>query len=231
MSNRNKLEKFAKILSYPNVYENYDPKDPGLTLDGENKLDLKGKWRTNHFKNDNEIILELACGKGDYVIQLAEMYPDKNFIGVDIKGARIWRGATTALEKNMSNVAFIRTRIEQINLFFGPEEVSEIWITFPDPFLKTSKSNRRLTAHPFQERYKQFLKKDGLMHLKTDDDFLFEFSLEVLQEREDLSILYQKNDIYSDELAFPELDFKTFYEHQHLAKGRTIKYVRWQYIN
>ena len=141
MGKKNKLKKFADLLSYPNVYENYDPKFPALLKNKDTEADLKGRWASDHFHNNHPIILELACGRGEYTEALAEAYPECNFIGVDVKGARIWQGATSALEKKLFNAAFLRTRIEQISLFFGENEINEIWITFPDPFLRESKEN------------------------------------------------------------------------------------------
>ena len=156
MSKKNKLKKFADLLVYPNVYENYDPKYPRLLKNKDEEVDLKGKWASDHFHNAQPIILELACGRGEYTEALAEAYPDYNFIGVDIKGARIWQGATSALEKGLSNAGFLRTRIEQIALFFDACEIDGIWITFPDPFLRESKENKRLTSTRFLDLYKKF---------------------------------------------------------------------------
>jgi tRNA (guanine-N7-)-methyltransferase len=227
MSKRNKLQKFAELLTFPNVYENYNPKEPQLVgLHGE-EVDLKGKWRSEHFKNERPITLELACGRGEYTLDLARRYPDQNFMGVDVKGARIWKGARIALREKLDNVAFLRTRIEQIALFFDPGEVDEIWITFPDPFLRKSKANRRLTAPNFLKAYRQILKPGGLVHLKTDEPNLYAFTLEVLSEDPQVKILYQDEDIYAKELPFPELETKTYYEKMHLAEGKKIKYVRF----
>lgn len=227
MSKRNKLQKFAELLTFPNVYENYNPKEPQLVgLNGE-EVDLKGKWRSEHFKNDYPITLELACGRGEYTLDLARRYPARNFIGVDVKGARIWKGARIALEEKLDNVAFLRTRIEQIALFFEPAEVDEIWITFPDPFLRKSKANRRLTGTNFLKAYRQILKSGGMVHLKTDEPNLYEFTLEVLAEDAQVKILYQDDDIYAKELPFPELETKTYYEKMHLAEGKKIKYIRF----
>lgn len=228
MSQRNKLQKFAEVLSFPNVYENFDATNPALAGENGQPVELRGQWAAKHFQNSLPITLELACGKGDYALGLAQAFPQRNFIGVDIKGARIWRGAKTALELGLQNVAFLRTRIEQIALFFEPGEVDEIWITFPDPFLRNSKSNRRLTSPPFLEQYRKILKSGGLVHLKTDDPTLFEFTLEVLETGKDVSIEYSDWDIYAKPLPMPELEIKTFYEKQHLAIGRTIKYVRFK---
>ena len=226
MSKKNKLQKFADLLTFPNVYENIDPMHPELTgLNGE-VVDLKGKWSKEHFKNDNPITLELACGKGHYTLGLAERFPNRNFIGVDIKGARIWIGARKAMEENVANAAFFRTRIEQIELFFEKKEIDEIWITFPDPFLKESKSNRRLTAAPFLERYRNVMKEGGIVHLKTDSPELYKFTLETLEKEKDYTLLYHDDDIYSKPLPEPALEIKTEYEGKHLAIKRTIKYVK-----
>ncbi len=227
MGKKNKLKKFAEILSFQNVYENYDPKYPRLVSGMDMEVDLKGKWAAQHFKNTNAITLELACGRGEYTVALAEAYPDKNFIGVDVKGARIWKGAAQALEKNLNNAAFLRTRIEQIHLFLDQDEVDEIWITFPDPFLRESKDKKRLTSSKFLDLYKKIIKKGGIVHLKTDSPVLYDFTLETLQKYEGSNILYQNDDIYASELAFKELEFKTYYEQEHLKAGKTIKYVRF----
>lgn len=229
MSRRNKLQKFAEVLTFPNVYENFDNANPSLAGANGVEVELKGKWAQDHFRNDHPITLELACGKGEYTIGLAQRFPDRNFIGVDIKGARIWRGAKEALEENITNAAYLRTRIEQIALFFGENEVDEIWITFADPFLKKGKENRRLTSPNFLRHYSKILKDGGLVHLKTDDDTLYEFTLETLANQNTYELLYHKNDIYAEPLIMPELDIKTFYEQKHLSIGKTIKYVRFQY--
>jgi tRNA (guanine-N7-)-methyltransferase len=227
MSRRNKLQKFAEILSFPNVYENFDSYPPRLVgLNGE-EVNLKGQWQQQHFKNDHPITLELACGRGEYSLALARKYPERNFIGVDIKGARIWKGAKIALEENLPNVAFLRTRIELITAFFAPEEIASIWITFPDPFLRKSKRNRRLTSPNFLKHYRKLLKKDGLVHLKTDEPVLYDYTLEVLEEDEKCKILYSDSDIYSKPLPMEELEVKTYYEKMHLEKGKTIKYLRF----
>ncbi len=152
MGRKNKLQRFADNLSFPNVYENFDVAHTVLTGKDGTTADMKGKWNELHFKNDNPLVLELACGYGEYCVGMGKMYPNRNFLGVDIKGARIWSGAKLALKEGIENAAFLRTRIEMIDKFFAPEEVSEIWITFPDPFLRESKSNRRLTSPPFLAR-------------------------------------------------------------------------------
>ena len=226
MSKRNKLLKFAELLSFPNVYENYNPKEPKLIGQNEEEVDLKGKWGASHFGNNQPITLELACGRGEYTLGMARMYPDRNFIGVDVKGARIWKGARIALEENLNNVAFLRTRIEQLNLFFAKEEVDEIWITFPDPFLKNSKENRRLTAPRFLSNYREILKSSGIIHLKTDSPELYEFTLEVLETHPTAKLLYHDDNIYAKPLPLPELELKTYYEDMHLAAKKSIKYVK-----
>lgn len=227
MGKKNKLKKFAEVASFPNVYENFNPKEPQLVgINGE-PVDLKGKWAQAHFNNEHPITLELACGGGEYTLDLAKRYPDRNFIGVDIKGARIWKGASKALDRKLENAAFLRTRIEQIALFFAPEEIAEIWITFPDPYLKKSKRNKRLTSARFIDEYRKILKSDGLVHLKTDEPNLYQFTLETLLEDHKCKLHYHNPDIYASTLIIPELDIKTYYEKMHLEEGKTIKYVRF----
>jgi len=224
---KNKLKKFSDIRSLPNVFENFNPDDVYLTNGENEKLEMKGKWRTDFFKNDNPLVLELACGRGEYSNGLAEMYPDKNFLGLDIKGARIWKGAHQAIEKGLDNVAFLRTRIELITDYLDQDEVDEIWIIFPDPFLKNSKSNRRLTSSAFLNRYRQILKREGLVHLKTDSPPLYEFTLDTIAQDEKCKINYQNDNIYASELVYKELIIKTYYEESHLKDGRLIKYVQY----
>ncbi|MEO1513844.1 MAG: tRNA (guanosine(46)-N7)-methyltransferase TrmB [Bacteroidota bacterium] len=225
MSRRNKLAKFAQLLSFPNVYENFDDGDAQLSgKDGE-QCNLKGNWASGHFGNDKPIVLELACGRGEYCLALARKFPDKNFIGVDIKGARIWKGAKIALEEGLDNVAFIRTRIEQLTQFIGANEISEIWITFPDPFLR--KPNRRLTAPPFLDRYRQMLQANAVVHLKTDSPELYEYTLLSVERYPHATLQYEDDDIYAKDLPIPELVYKTYYEKMHLAVGKTIKYIRF----
>jgi tRNA (guanine-N7-)-methyltransferase len=191
-------------------------------------VQLKGHWCERHFNNSNPLTLELACGRGEYTVGLAERFPGRNFVGVDIKGARIWKGAKAALEMGLPNAAFLRTRIEMIGQFFEAGEVDEIWITFPDPFLQNSKANRRLTSQPFLDRYRGILKKGGLVHLKTDEGALYDFSLLTLSQQEVFALEYSDSDIYAKPLPLPELELKTYYERQHLAQGKTIKYLRFK---
>ena len=226
MAKRNKLKKFNDLLSFSNVYENYDPRNPRLMANEFDEVELKGKWKEKHFGNNNPLVLELACGRGEYALALARENPDKNYLGLDVKGARIWKGASIAIEEGLDNVAFLRTRIEQINLFFDKAEVDEIWITFPDPFLRKSKANRRLTSMQFLNRYKDILKDGGIIHLKTDDPTLYEFSQEQFEECDFVEVLYDRDDIYAQPLDFKELEHKTYYEKQHLEDKRTIKYIK-----
>lgn len=225
VSGRNKLIKFSELSTFQNVYQNYNLQAPSLTDCKGDTVDLKGNWAKEHFKNDQPIVLELACGKGEYTLGLAALNPHINYIGVDIKGSRIWRGAKTAIESGLNNVAFCRTRIEQLSLFFGENELDEIWITFADPFL--SKPKRRLTAARFLKMYRLLLKPDGVVNLKIDDETLYEFSLEMIAE-ENCTIIYNNDDIYTSELYRPELEIKTYYETQHLAKKKKIKFVQFK---
>ena len=227
MSKRNKLLKFSEILSYPNVLEHLDIHSPLLTKQENELVSFKGAWKEQYFQNNYPITLELACGKGDYALGLARQFPDRNFIGVDVKGARIWRGAKTALEEQLVQVAFIRARIEMIEFFFAPNEVAEIWITFPDPFLEPGKINRRLTSLDFLARYQQILTIDGVIHLKTDSTELYNFTLDTLRKTNDYELVYHHADIYAESTLYHEaLNLKTEYEKVHLKAGKKIKYVQ-----
>ena len=229
MGRKSKLKRFAEVATFPNVYE-IDPSQESFISNQEGiSKDLRGNWSGLHFKNDHPIILELACGKGDYAVALAADHPDQNFIGVDIKGARMWRGARTALDSSIHNVAFLRTRIEFIDRFFSEGEIAEIWITFPDPF--EGKITRRLTSPPFLERYRKILKPGGIVHLKTDSWLLYEFTLEVIHSDPRCHVIYTHPDIYSAPLDFEELEHKTYYEKKHLLEGRKIKYLRFTIDN
>ncbi|MCO6461016.1 MAG: tRNA (guanosine(46)-N7)-methyltransferase TrmB [Saprospiraceae bacterium] len=227
MSNKNKLQRFAEIARLPNVFENFDFHDPHINDIQGNRMDIKGNWNKLVFQKEKPIVLELACGKGEYTTHLAQANPENNYIGIDIKGARIWKGATLADQAGLTNVAFLRTRIELIQSFFKKGEVSEIWITFPDPFLRDSKSNRRLTSHPFLDRYTDVLKPGAILHLKTDDPTLYAFTLKVLSERKDYRILESTDDFYGAVVPTPETHLLTFYETQHLAAGKKITYIRF----
>ncbi|MBP7183928.1 MAG: tRNA (guanosine(46)-N7)-methyltransferase TrmB [Saprospiraceae bacterium] len=227
MSRRNKLQKFNELLSNPLVYENFNTADATLHWNTQDQVIRKGCWNTEHFHNALPITLELACGGGEYTVALAKANPERNFIGIDIKGARIWKGATQALDEQLTNVAFLRTRIEIIEQFFGENEVDEIWITFPDPFLRESKSNKRLTSPPFLERYRKILKPNAIVHLKTDSPELYDFTMETLQSDPRSKIIYNNADIYAGPLLDDALLIKTKYELMHLAVGKTIKYIRF----
>ncbi len=223
----NKLKRFNDLLTFPHVFENFNERQPQLTGNTGHVVDYRGTWSQSHFRNDSPLVLELACGGGEYTLGLACRFPATNFIGVDIKGARIWKGARAALDLAFSNVAFVRTRIQQIACFFGPGEIHEIWITFPDPFLRNSKARHRLTSPRFLSEYRKILRPEGLIHLKTDEPLLYEYTLEVLSKDPNARLLYSDEDIYSKPVAFPELEIHTFYENIHLAEGKKIKYVRF----
>lgn len=188
---------------------------------------LKGNWSKNQFKNQNPIVLELGCGKGEYTVVLARNFPDKNFIGVDIKGARIWRGAKTAREKGLSNVCFLRTRIEFIESFFDKNEIEEIWLTFPDPQLKKNRIKKRLSGAMFLNSYRSFLKQDGSIHLKTDNLELHKYTLALL-EKNKLPVLNVTSDLYSGVLPNEFLSTKTYYEEKFLRHGIKITYLQFQ---
>jgi tRNA (guanine-N7-)-methyltransferase len=230
MSRRNKLQKFAEVSAFQNVYENFHAPEARLTWCGK-EVSMQGRWAPVCFQNSNSITLELACGKGEYTVGLAQQYPERNFIGVDIKGARIWKGARRALELGLQNAAFLRTRIELLDQFFAQGEVSEIWIVFPDPFPRESKANRRLTSPPFLDVYRNILKEHGLVHLKTDDMNLFAFTRDSIASDTRCTLLYQSEDLYAQPLPSDELGIKTFYEMQHLSEGRKITYLRFSLHN
>lgn len=215
---KNKLMKFAQMATFDNVIQ--PELDDVLNADHQ----LKGNWAGAFFKNTNPIVLELGCGKGEYTVGLAKKYPDKNFIGIDIKGARIWRGAKTALEEKMSNVGFLRTRIEQITSFFAPGEISEIWITFPDPQEKKNRAEKRLTSSRFLPKYRQFLKPGGLIHLKTDNALLYDYSYRLCVHN-NLNIVKATPNLYETETDSNLLSIQTFYESQFLSQGIPIKYL------
>ncbi len=220
MGSKNKLKRFKENDSFENVIQ---PSREEV-LKG---FFLKGNWHL-HFKNNNPIVLELGCGKGEYSVALAENNPEKNFIGVDIKGARFWRGAKTALEKNFHNVAFLRTQIELVDLCFANQEISEIWITFPDPQIKYKRTKHRLVTKPFLEKYQSLLKSDGFVHLKTDSEFLHGYLLGLLHEGQH-EVLYAHHDIYNN--SSPPTDatsIQTFYEKQYLDKNKSITYVKFR---
>lgn len=221
---KNKLSKFADMANYPHVFE------CPFAWDETQTFDMKGNWNTRFFGNNNPIVLELGCGRGEYTVGLARLYPDKNFIGVDIKGARMWTGATEALNEGMKNVAFLRTHIEMIDRFFATGEVSEIWLTFSDPQMK--KATKRLTSTFFMERYRHFLTDNGKIHLKTDSNFLYTYT-RYMTGANQLPILFDTDDLYNSTLtSLPATDeqarilsIQTYYEQQWMARGLTIKYL------
>lgn len=188
---------------------------------------LKGKWRTEFFRNENPIILELGCGKGEYTIGLARRDPDLNFIGFDIKGARMWNGCKTSNELGLKNVAFIRTKVQNLAHFFSKDEVDEIWITFPDPQPRESKQNKRLTSPPFLETYARVLKPKGIIHLKTDNPLLYHYTLELVRER-GYELLTATEDVYASGIDEPVSQIQTYYEQMWLREGRIIHYLRFR---
>jgi len=229
MSRRNKLLKFTENLTFPNVYESFTYGSEVLKGQNGEDVTLTGQWNSKHFKNNNPITLELACGRGEYCLGLAERYPDRNFIGVDVKGARIWRGAINAQERGLANIAFLRTKIESLALFFKPQEIESIWITFPDPFLKEAKYNRRLTSENFLKTYHSLLPKHGKIRLKTDSEPFYLHTKEVI-EKEKHEIHIDSPNIYLNELPHPDLDILTFYERMHLKDERIIKYLEFSLL-
>ena len=222
MGSKNKLKRFNENATFSNVFQ---PTREELAKD---EFKLKGKWNTDFFKNDNPIVLELGCGKGEYSVNLGEKYPNKNFIGIDIKGARFWRGAKTALENNMNNVAFVRTQIELITSVFAENEVSEIWITFPDPQIKYKRTKHRLTNTVFLQKYKTVLNDAGVVHLKTDSEFMHGYTLGLLHG-EGHEIEYANHNVYKNEGAPKEVTtIQTFYEKQYLEIDKAITYIRFK---
>ncbi|MFV0471683.1 MAG: tRNA (guanosine(46)-N7)-methyltransferase TrmB [Paludibacteraceae bacterium] len=217
---KNKLAKFAELETFNHVFQ-----VPSSELLNGNGFELKGKWNEIFFKNSNPIALELGCGKGEYTIELAQQFPEKNYIGVDIKGARIWTGAKQALSKEMKNVAFIRTNIEMIEHFFGQNEVDEIWLTFPDPQMK--KVTKRLTSTNFLQLYLKFISSNSIIHLKTDSMFMYSYTQEMIKSNH-FPIVKNIEDIYSVKNIDKILNIKTYYEQQWLDRGLKIKYLAFQ---
>lgn len=221
---KNKLRKFAEMETFHNVFQcgarEILPDSPVAAM--------AGHWRERYFHNENPIVLELGCGRGEYTVGLAQLYTDKNFVGIDIKGARMWAGAKLAEQAGMTNVAFLRTNIEMLTAFFAQGEVDEIWITFPDPQMK--KATKRLTSTYFMQRYQQIVRPDGLIHLKTDSPFLYTYTREMLRLNQ-YPVLADTADLYHtpEDTTLSEAKLlKTHYEHQWLDRGLTIKYLRWQ---
>lgn len=232
---KGKLAKFADMETYENVFQY-----PYSVIDNV-PFEMRGHWREQYFHNDHPIVLELGCGKGEYTVELAKLYPETNFIGVDIKGARMWTGATQALNEGLKNVAFLRTNIEIIERFFAEDEVQEIWLTFSDPQMKNPR--KRLTSTYFLERYRKFLVDGGIIHLKTDSNFLFTYTTYMV-EKNSLPVLFRTEDLYgnSEGTVLTEsttdnslrtvptelLTIQTYYESMWIARGLNIKYLKWQ---
>lgn len=216
---KRKLERFKAIEAQPNVVE--PTKEYYHTI--------KGNWNKNFFKNDNPITVELACGRGEYTTGLAKLFPGNNYIGVDIKGERIWRGSTTAIENNLANAGFLRTMILLIENFFAEQEISELWITFPDPRPRVRDIKRRLTSPRFLSIYKRLLKPGAFIRLKTDNTGLYEYTQEELSQRDDITDLKFTADLYNSELRSECFDIKTRYEQQFASQGEKIKYLRFRF--
>lgn len=210
------MEKYENVFQYP--FSTYE----------EHPFTMQGQWCEDFFHNNNPIVLELGCGKGEYTVELARLYPDMNFIGVDIKGARMWTGATQALNERLTNVAFLRTNIEIIDRFFSKDEVQEIWLTFSDPQMKNPR--KRLTSTFFMNRYRRFLVDNGIIHLKTDSNFLFTYT-SLMVERNALPTVFRTEDLYHDERMDEQtrkiLSIQTYYESMWIARGLNIKYMKW----
>ncbi|MBE0673853.1 MAG: tRNA (guanosine(46)-N7)-methyltransferase TrmB [Bacteroidales bacterium] len=200
---------------------------PGFNEIFGKEYHLKGDWKKGFFKNDNPLVLELGCGKGEYTTGLAMLYPEKNFIGIDIKGARMWRGARSSFEHGLKNVAFLRTRIEFIRSFFGKDEVDEIWITFPDPQLRRRREKKRLTSPLFLNAYRTFLRPGGIVHLKTDNKALHDYTLSVIGEN-GLTIHVATDNLYESDYAGEILSIKTHYEKMFLREGIPITYIQFE---
>jgi tRNA (guanine-N7-)-methyltransferase len=222
VGSKNKLKRFKENETFNNVFQ---PTRSDLV---EGSYELKGNWRQQFFNNNNPLVLELGCGKGEYSVELAKKYPDKNFIGIDIKGARFWRGAKTAIEENIKNVAFLRTQIELIEFAFDENEVDEIWITFPDPQIKYKRTKHRMTNSEFLKRYKKVLKPEGVINLKTDSEFMHGYTLGLLHG-EGHNVLYANHNVYKQEGSPEEVtSIQTFYESQYLEQNKPITYIRFK---
>ncbi len=213
---RKKLKRLGELSTLDNVFE--DPPD------------WRGRWSRECFGNNNPITLELACGKGEYTLALAQKFPHRNFIGIDRKGERIWKGARMALDQNLKNMVFLRTDVENISDMFGENEISEIWITFPDPYPKQGKALKRLTSPRFLNIYRKVLEFSGIIHLKTDDGDLFNYTLKALNA-EDCNIYKSTRDLHAEPISDEILALKTTYEKRHMEAGRTIKYLRFGFSN
>jgi len=222
VGSKNKLKRFKENETFSNVLQ------PSRTDLLNNAFEFRRNWASDYFKNDHPLVLELGCGKGEYTVALAKANPDKNFIGIDIKGARFWRGAKTALEEGMNNVAFLRIQIELLEYCFSNDEVDEIWITFPDPQIKYKRTKHRLTNEEFLNRYRKVLKSEGMIHLKTDSEFMHGYTLGLLHGLRE-EIIYAHHDVYGSHGSPREVtSIQTFYESQYLDQGKKITYVSFK---
>ena len=222
MGSKNKLKRFQENDTFQNVFQPTREEVVG----GE--FALKGKWNSDFFKNNNPIIVELGCGKGEYTVGLAEQNPNKNYIGIDVKGARFWRGAKSATDAGMSNVAFVRTQIELVDFIFAQHEIAELWITFPDPQIKYKRTKHRMTNSEFLQLYKKILQPNGIVNLKTDSEFMHGYTLGLLHGQGH-EVLYANHNIYVNEGSPKEVtDFQTFYEKQYLEKNKAITYIQFK---
>lgn len=231
---KNKLKKFAEMETFSNVFQcaigQLNAEGKFESCEDTSVQDMRGHWHNTYFHNTNPIVLELGCGRGEYTVGLAALYPNKNFIGVDIKGARLWAGAKQAIEQKLTNVAFLRTNIEMLSRFFAPNEIAEIWITFPDPQMK--KATKRLTSSFFMQRYQEVLIPDGLIHLKTDSPFLSTYTREMIRINQ-YPLIADTADLYAPTNANQPLmheaqALQTHYEQQWLDRGLKINYITWQ---
>ena len=219
---KNKLQHFAEMKTFTNLFQ------PSAKQMYESDFELKGKWNDKYFRNSNPLVLELGCGKGEYTIGLAKKYLDSNFVGIDIKGARLWTGSKIATDENMTNVAFIRNKVEFINSFYNKNEVDEIWITFPDPQIE--KSKKRLTSSRFLNLYSEILKPKGIIHLKTDSILLHKYTLKIIKQN-NLELIFSSDDLYNSEYNNDILSIRTYYEQKYLDKGIKTTYLKFKLNN
>jgi tRNA (guanine-N7-)-methyltransferase len=217
---RKKLVRFKANEENPNVVQEGKPIFE----------EIKGQWRARQFQNQNPLVVELACGRGEFTVGLARVFPHQNFIGVDIKGSRIWKGSSTATEEGLENVSFLRTQIQLLDKFFDQGEIDELWITFPDPFPRDGDEKRRLTSDRFLDMYRPLLKSGGIVHFKTDNTGLFDFSLNLVQSRKDIEVLGHTHDFYQSEWKDDHFGIQTRYEKMFSEKGEKIKYLKFRFI-
>lgn len=217
---RKKLVRFADNDQNPNVIQSGKPIFE----------EIKGNWNEKQFQNENPIVVELACGRGEFTVGLGRVFTNQNFIGVDIKGSRIWKGSSTATQEGIHNVAFLRTQIQQLDQFFNQGEISELWITFPDPFPRDGDEKRRLTSPRFLDMYKPMIKSGGIIHFKTDNTGLFDYSLELVKSRVDIEVIGFTSDFYQSEWKDDHFGIKTKYEKLFSDKGEKIKYLKFKFI-